>query len=1290
MRIERIELQGFKSFIERTQLEFGSGVAGIVGPNGCGKSNVVDAIRWVLGEQQPKTLRGKRMEDMIFNGSDGRRPAAMAEVTMTLSDISSRLSAQWAVEDTVRVTRRLYRSGDSEYLINQKTTRLRDVVDLFMDTGLNTHSFSIVEQGRIEALLTTRVEDRREVIEEAAGIMKYKTRRNEALRKLRAAQDNLDRINDIVGEVERQTRSLERQAKRASQYKEIQDRLREVDGRLLRADYAALDQHIAPKQKAYDERKREEAELRAEWSAADGAAEERRHQMALREETLGRLLTRIRDGDAEAHRLETRIELYLEQREALETAAETRKEEGNALQAELTAAAESLERARGEAERQNHTVRETEQELSRRQSELRETRSGQTAREESIEAEKSRVHELAGRFTRAEIQIQSFQDQLSSLDRRKAQVDAERARDRQRQKETQSRLESAERRSEEASAALEDVRAREAALRGELEEKTAGLARTQEAMYRLKEDLASQSSSLTALEGLARSMDGSGWKGWPGEILSPLADLMEVQPGYEIAIEAVLGERLQGAVVEGPSEVRDAVEHLRKSGAGRGALIPKDLRVRPAGGSSPPVYYEGYCPPFAAPQLKGAGILGNAADFVRAPAEFASLVRRLLDGVRVVRDFDAAISLWKRGGEVGVLVTRAGEVLHPSGITSAGTLGAGPLQRRKEIEGLKTKTAGLREEIDRAEAAREGEKEHRAGLAGMLEDCLRAAREAESDLAEIRREMEGLEAGVSRLGDGLEASHQELERMAEEGDALGESMRRTRETLDQIGKECTEAEACVRDGASALAEGREKVEQAAESVASQREALAEVRARANNRTAEVQRFEERCREIRGRMDRLGENAESDRARLEALGQSDLQARERIREIHDHRETWGTEAKDLEEAIAADQAFLRETQERARGLQDRTAALQEELEAISESLSQLKVERDLLCQRAQISYGVDLAAVTISPEEADLPDEERESLREEATSLQDRMRRMGDVNMGALSEFEQLNERYQFLKGQQEDLVSSIQTLHDTIDRINRTTRQRFKTAFDAISETFSEVFRRLFGGGRAALVLSDESNLLKTGVDIMVQPPGKKLGNILLLSAGEKALTAISLLFAIFRYHPSPFCLLDEVDATLDDHNVARFIDVLRELSLKTQFIIITHNKRTMSFADVLYGVTMIEKGVSGVVSVDLNRMSPRTEDDAPGAESGASPHPLPTPAVETDAEPSAEDRWATIEPIDESEGNGRHGPPALEKVSSIESGETNGAPAAGDGPDESETEPSEKLPAESPLPSGG
>ena len=297
--------------------------------------------------------------------------------------------------------------------------------------------------------------------------------------------------------------------------------------------------------------------------------------MALREETLGRLLTRIRDGDAEAHRLETRIELYLEQREALETAAETRKEEGNALQAELTAAAESLERARGEAERQNHTVRETEQELSRRQSELRETRSGQTAREESIEAEKSRVHELAGRFTRAEIQIQSFQDQLSSLDRRKAQVDAERARDRQRQKETQSRLESAERRSEEASAALEDVRAREAALRGELEEKTAGLARTQEAMYRLKEDLASQSSSLTALEGLARSMDGSGWKGWPGEILSPLADLMEVQPGYEIAIEAVLGERLQGAVVEGPSEVRDAVEHLRKSGAGRGALIPK-------------------------------------------------------------------------------------------------------------------------------------------------------------------------------------------------------------------------------------------------------------------------------------------------------------------------------------------------------------------------------------------------------------------------------------------------------------------------------------------------------------------------------------------------------------------------------------------------------------------------------------------------------------------------------------------------------------------------------------------
>ncbi|MDP6087803.1 MAG: AAA family ATPase, partial [Nitrospinota bacterium] len=741
-------------------------------------------------------------------------------------------------------------------------------------------------------------------------------------------------------------------------------------------------------------------------------------------------------------------------------------------------------------------------------------------------------------------------------------------------------------------------------------------------------------------------------------------------------------------VVEGPSEVKDAVEHLRKSGAGRGALIPKDLRVRPADGSSRPVYYEGYCPPFAARPVSGSGILGNAADFVRAPAGFDSLVRRLLDGVRVVRDFDAALSLWKRGGEVGVLVTRAGEVLHPSGIASAGTLGAGPLQRRKEIEGLKIETARLREEIGRVEAAREREKENRAGLAGKLEDCLRAAREAESDLAEIRREMEGLAAGVSRLDESLEASHQELKRMAEEGDALGASMRRTREALDQIGKECTEAEARVRDGASALAEGREKVEQAAETVASQRVALAEVRARADNRTAEVQRFEERRREIRGRMDRLGKDAESDLARLEALGESDLQAHERIREIHGQREAWGTEAKDLEEAIAADQAFLRETQERARGLKDRTAALQEELEAISEGLSQLKVERDLLCQRAQISYGVDLTAAAVRPEEADLPDEERESLREEATALQDRLRRMGDVNMGALSEFEQLNERYQFLKGQQEDLVTSIQTLHDTIDRINRTTRRRFKTAFDAISETFSEVFRRLFGGGRAALFLSDESNLLETGVDIMVQPPGKKLGNILLLSAGEKALTAISLLFAIFRYNPSPFCLLDEVDATLDDHNVARFIDVLRELSLKTQFIVITHNKRTMSFADVLYGVTMIEKGVSGVMSVDLNRIRPRTDDGASGAEPDASPHA--PPAAEMDADPSAEDRWADVEPIEEPDGNGRPGPAALQEVSSIESGETNGTPASGDGPDESETELSEKLPAESPLPPGG
>ena len=1274
MRINQIELQGFKSFVDRTVLKFGSGVAGIVGPNGCGKSNVVDAIRWVLGEQHPKTLRGRRMEDMVFNGSDSRRPAAMSEVTITFADITGRLSAEWTEGDEITVTRRLFRSGESEYLINHKPSRLRDVVDLFLDTGINTHSFSIVEQGRIEALLTAKVDERREVIEEAAGIMKYKTRRNEALRKLQAAQDNLDRINDIVGEVERQTRSLERQAKRAAQYKEVHDRLREVEGRVLRADYAALEKRIAPKQAAYDEKKRQEAELRAEWSAADGDVEARRQEMARREEGLHRLRGRIHDGDAEVQRLETRIELFREQKGSLEAAAEIRKDELNALRAELTAASEAVSHARAEAERQGRVVQEAEEELARRQADLDEARRAQTEREGSAEADKALVLEMADRFTRTQNRIQLLEDQLASLERRKSQLGTERDRDSQQRREAQENLEEAGRRADRAAQKLEEARSRERALQQEVQDKTGALSRREEAVYRLKEDLASKSSSLSALEGLARSMDGSGlealFDGKAAEaglsgILSPLADLLEVEPGFETAIESVLGERLRGAVVEGLPEAKAALEFLQSSGSGRGSLIPKSLRVPIDGGNSGAAADNSH-----GPDSHDSRVLGKATDFVRTPAEFDLAIRGLLGDVRIVRDFDAALSLWEESEEVGVLVTRGGEVLYPSGIAVGGMDGDGPLQRRNAMEGLRADTARLQEEIAGAQTDRETEKNQREQVAGSLEECVRTRGEAEAGLAEIRREIEGLTASVARLDESLEVVRFELERVAEEENSLRAEKQESEGAVAQIGRERAEAETRARERSSGLAEGREKVESAAEAVASQRVELAEIRARAENLTAEIRRFDERCSEIRARMDRMTADAEADRVKCDELEQADHQGQERIRQILQEREEWKTEAGGLEEAISQDQGFLRDTQERARSLKDRVTALLDELEEMSAGLSELKGERDLLCQRAQITYGIDLTAAPVREEEAELTEEERESLREEGASLQDRLRRIGDVNMGALSEFEQLNERYQFLKGQQEDLVRSIRSLHETIDRINRTTRGRFKSAFEAINESFSEVFRRLFGGGRASLFLTDESNLLETGVDILVQPPGKKLGNILLLSAGEKALTAIALLFAVFRYNPSPFCLLDEVDATLDDHNIARFIDILRDLSLKTQFIVITHNKRTMSFADVLYGVTMGEKGVSRVVSVELHQVSGRSNGGPEPQTSTDGKTPSEAAGAVSAQGPSEEDRWAEIEAIDGPEENGRPG--AHEAASGVHPSGGNSSPPD---PDQDERE---------------
>ncbi len=1297
MRITRLDLQGFKSFVERTHLEFGAGVAGIVGPNGCGKSNVVDAIRWVLGEQHPKTLRGKRMEDMVFNGSDGRRPAAMAEVTMILSDVDDRLSEQWAVGDEVQVTRRLYRSGDSEYLINQKVCRLRDIVDLFLDTGLNTHSFSIVEQGRIESLLTARIEDRREVIEEAAGIMKYKTRRNEALRKLQSAKDNLDRINDIVVEVERQTRSLERQAKRAAQYKEIQERLREADGRLLRADYAALEAKIDPRQQGYDDKKREEGELRSEWSAADGKVEERRQKMAQREEALNRLLVQLRDADAEAQRLETRIELYRDQDRALEATAEGREEEWKTLDAELTATSETLSRVRNEFETHSNRVQEAELVLSARQREVEEARARLAEQEEAVEGERARVQELTGRFTRTENQNQLFQSQLESLREKKSQMEDARRRDMNRRQEAHETLHQGIARRERITADLGDLRRGESAAKEELQRATESLTTTENSLYLLREELAAKSSSLTATESMANSFDDAGWaelsgpkaaEAGVGGVIGPLTDLLEIQPGYEKAIEAVLGNRLRATIVEGLAEAKSALEFLKRSISGRSTLIPKNLRRVSASVKLDPMRLVTGDESSGGSMSLNSGVLGSAADFVRMPAGYAGLLDGLLGDVRIVRDFGSAVSIWRQGGNHGILATLEGDVVYPTGIVLGGSDGDGILQTRKRIEVLREEAEELKRKVGRAEDARASAKGRCAERQEAMEEAGRAVRETEAALAEIDRETDKLTASMNHLDEILEESSREFGRMAQEERSLGARMQEAQEVLDKIEVETAESEGRVERNAKALADGRGRIEEAVEAVSAQRVELAEQKARAENIEADLRRGGERASEIRNRMDRMASDAETDRNKREELKKADEEARNRIRFLHDQREEWRVEAKDCEDAIALDRDYVREVQERARSLKDRVTALAEELDEIFTGLSALKVERDLLCQRAQLTYGVDLTAAPVRPEDSEISQEERETLREESVALQDRLGRMGEVNMGALSEFEQLNERYQFLKSQQEDLVQSIQTLHDTIDRINRTTRRRFKTAFDSINETFSEVFRRLFGGGRASLILTDESNLLETGVDIVVQPPGKKLGNILLLSAGEKALTAISLLFAIFRYNPSPFCLLDEVDATLDDHNVARFIDILRELSLKTQFIVITHNKRTMSFADVLYGVTMAEKGASNVVSVDLHQISPASGEAAKTRESRREESLPEVKDLELE-----EDRWGDIEPIEESEAedlrplskaNGQNG-------SAQKAEKTNGGPVHLD--DEREisaeegTEDAESVPEESILP---
>jgi chromosome segregation protein len=1275
MRLERLEISGFKSFSDRSELAFDKGVTAIVGPNGCGKSNVADAITWVLGEQSAKSLRGDKMEDVIFNGSDARKPGATAEVKLRLSGLpvppkqvvdsvtgelpaaamtafhaasadaqgnghanggpsngngngnghhTSAAVAELIEEFSrdVEVTRRLYRSGESEYLIDGEVCRLRDVHEMLMDTGLGAKAYAIIEQGKIGMILSSRPADRRQLIEEAAGITKYKSRRRSAELKLEAAQQNLTRIDDIVFEVEKQRGSLKRQAAKARRYKKLRDELRRWEKVLFARRYRELAHSIESARARLTEAREREAAAAAKLAEVESDLSRLRIEQVEADNRAGAIREDAHSRELDINRRQQQLEFNRHQAETLTGRAteiqqeigelESRREPARlAIESRRDAAAEA-ERARDEAAAvlaeasEAHTA--AQRQIEGLESDVEGARSEVFAAINSATALRHAMEHAATQKDRVGETLAKLDVEQDDLGRESDKVAAEKqlaseALSRAHQALDAVRVERAARESELASARIEhEWRARSVRSR--------------------EQELAAVEGRLASLEELEASRAGFGdaarmvliqANGHVGQ-QGAVADYLEVDSRYERAVEACLGDLLQHVIVERHDQAAAGLQLVREHDAGRCGFVVIDP------GSN------GYHPRDA---MRVSGVV-PVSDVLQITGPHVATILKVLPEAYIAESFDGAVQMARQTS--APVATIDGDVFRGPHLLSGGAKAEarGILQTKREIKELRERVAAEREAL--AKVA-----EETASLEITIAQASTAIAALNAEHHRQEKAIVGHEAQLARCAE-------EVMRLSRKGEVIAMERRRAEDERRTLEARYAEAQESIgrlqdeqRQADERLADAQRRLFQARETVDALSSRAAEARAshaglveRASALAGEVLRLQEGARELEDRIAARATEVEQTTARREALLQSvadgertlddDIRALDRVRE--DLR-TADEAAAALREKVDAQDFVIREARwtledirRQATELEVARATAESDLGHLAQTCADAvqctldEVLADVEQMEAAGETTPDAAAINAEDAEEASGDENaetsetvfasssREALsaasacmtaEEAIAALKKKIERLGPVNMMAIEEYDELETRHAFLTTQRKDLVDSIAQTSEAIKRIDETTKVRFREAFTAIQQNFQQMFSTLFGGGRAGLTLLDENDPLETGIEIVASPPGKRLQSVMLLSGGEKALTAIALMFAIFKYKPSPFCLLDEIDAPLDDANVGRFVEMLQGMLDKTQFILITHNRRTMEIANRLYGVTMEEPGVSKLISVQLN-----------------------------------------------------------------------------------------------------
>ncbi len=1247
MYLKNLTVLGFKSFADRTALNFQPGVTAIVGPNGCGKSNVSDAIRWVLGEQSAKALRGGEMADVIFNGTDSRKPMGMAEVSLTLGEVDAEHLRAAGVEvayNEVTITRRIFRDGGSEYFINRVPCRLKDIQQLFMGTGIGRTSYSIMAQGHITQILSSKPEDRRMIFEEAAGITKYKSQKRESLRKLEYTEQNLVRVADLIREVKRQIGSLQRQAGKAKRYKQISLELQHLDTQLARHQLDVLLGEIREKQTAADSLRTEIETGSADVLRHEDEIGELRERLSELEQEISVTQQRGLELKSELDRHESRIQFNEERlRELFEqntkantdiTQAEERRrvtqQELAALQQRLTASEATLQQHQQALLNKQAALKKIEDQIRHDQESLRQAQADAFAAAQDLTRIRNEINAL-------DLQKQGNVVRLEKLSAEKIQLEEERSRLESRLHEFAVNVEAEKLNAQTKRGSVEQRQARLAELQAELQQSSV----EQDQLLQQQAEKRSRLSVIEQLEGAHEGFDAGAVAALrkSRSVIGSLAERLRVPDDFVVAIENALGHHLQLVLTEQPESAQKILADLAESKAGRASVAAlsieysADKQLGFGGDMSPGRDGKGV------KEHLDKGEVVPALKVVQTDPSVDKLLKSLLGRTFIASDLATATSQIQNGHAGCDFVTLSGDLLSRHGVYTGGYLnGHGNPKAPASILGRKNQIAELRADVAEIQERVTEVSRRRGALLSEQTELQASLQQAQTELREQEVAIATREGEFNALENSRRLLHQKIDTVVYEIQTLAAQEREGLEKRAALASRADESDsreqACQKQVANftaSLENFRQQRDSATAALTENKVALATEEQLSASFRQQQQALEQRVRE-------LGQVIEQRRAEAASFVSRKAQAESEIQESRGQMERLAHDREQVNAQVAellgrkhGQEADVAGRDEALREQRRRLTQLQEQRGTIDVELAQKNMAAQNLRERVQQKYHVNLDDVrsecitityaeegpakvqTLTPEEmaASGAGTDWNAVAQQVEALQKRLDEIGPVNLVAIEEYEETEQRHQFLTTQHDDLVSAKAQLLEVINRINVQTKQMFTETFHKIRDNFRTMFGEVFGGGKADLILTDENDVLESGIDIVARPPGKQLQTISLLSGGEQTMTAVALLFSIYQVKPSPFCVLDELDAPLDESNINRFIRVLQRFIGESQFIVITHNKRTIGMADVLYGVTMEEHGVSKIVSVKFHKTNDAVTDHAPVSLERPSPAPV-------------------------------------------------------------------------------